>query len=280
VFAVLSVEEFDRGRIKSLLHRVKVLFSGAEVITTEIYEDKINYFLISTEPVRGQIDWAKVAYTAGRESGSLIIPENIVMPPGCPVKRYDCNNFLRHVFIGTIMGIIKTSGIRPRDVNLGIYDPDALCPDTAISALSAAGTVKVVTGRLEKYTEYSHKAMDMYGAGLIVSPFVDSFYRCDIIMAPFGLDGCEYIPSGALVFDQQGLAGFSVSKECIILPKYYADMVPKGVCHADFAAVLFDRIRDVNMFKYRPHFLTKDGAKASIYKILEDFSALKNKIRA
>ena len=110
--------------------------------------------------------------------------------------------------------------------------------------------------------------MAEYGAGMIVSDMCEAFESCGIIVAPDGCAGCRYYPHNALVFDIDGISGYTVTKECIRLPKMYTLSMPTRISEAVFAAALYERARVRQIGSILPLFMVNNGRKISIYDIL------------
>lgn len=269
MFVVLNtVQAQKKSALGKIMSKLMAIFRHAKTSVREARAGNIKYFIIDTELKNGKIEWNKVYNVAGREASRLIIPEGINPPRESHVKAYDSSKFILHVFYNTIFSILKNMQMSPDSIVIGIYDPYAKAAEVSPSFLKYCRHLKVVTDFPDKYYEYSEKAMSEYGAGIIVSDTCYSFENCNIIIAPFGMAGCNYYPHNALVFDIDGICGYSVTNECIKLPKIYTRELPPRVSEAAFAAALYERARVKQIGNIIPKFMVINGRKMSLYDIL------------
>jgi len=237
VFAILNVEYKKTIGILNVFRRQKIKIERVDF-------DSFHYYVINLKNARqGRINWRKVAWAAGREQSSLIIPNDINLPENCPCKPFDDAPFMRHIFLSTVLNIIKSANIRPASLTIGIVDAEAVAPDAAILALNLAAAVKVVTANTERYEHYSNQAMAATGAPLIISETYNTLNSCDIIIAPFGFTKNVTVDLQKTIFDETGKSGFKILKEDIILPKDFASKIPQKISHSAIAAALMERGR-------------------------------------
>lgn len=269
VFVVLNILQPEKkGALGGLMYKLKTIFRRAKTSVREARAGNIKYFIIDTETKNGKIDWNKVYNAAGREAARLIIPESVTPPKESHVKAYDPSKFIRYIFFNTIFSILKNMQMSPDNIVIGLYDPLAKSADVSPAFLKYCRHLKVVTDFPDKYYKYSEKAMAEYGAGIIISDTCYSFESCNVIIAPFGMAGCSYYPYNALVFDIDGICGYSVTNECIKLPKIYTRELPPRVSEAVFAAALYERARVKQIGNVIPKFMVINGRKMSLYDIL------------
>lgn len=271
VFVVLNtVQTKNSSKFGKFFSKFKALFSRTKAFVREAYAGNIKYFIIDIQLKNGRIDWDMVYNTAGRESSRLIIPEGINPPKNSFVKSYDSSKFLTHVFYNTIFQLLKSIETSPDSIIIGIYDPYAKAAAVSPLFLKYCRHLKIVTDVPDKYYKYSEKAMSEYGAGMIISDLCDSFENCNVIIAPFGMSGCKYYPHNALVFDIDGVCGYTVTKDCIRLPKIYTHDMPKRISEAVFAAALYERARVKEIGNIICRVMVNNGRKMSLYDILSN----------
>ncbi len=270
MFTVLDIAPHKkRNFIGGMLHRLAACFRGADIDIVQARAGNIKYFIVRTEPVRGRLDWNKIYKATGREAYQLIIPESVHPPAYGPVAAYDATEYLRRVFYNTVFSFLKKLPGSARDNIIGFYDPEAKAGDIASRLLRYAGVVKVVTEDTSKYELYADRAMERYGAGLIISDFAEALEKCNIIILPYGMSGCSFCPHNSIIFDIEGICGYTVAKECIRLPKIYTAEMPNGISEAVFAAALYERARVKEIGNIVSRSLMINGKKISIYNILD-----------
>ncbi len=270
MFTVLDIVPPER---RSLFGRVVCALPdalrGRRVWVTEAHAGEVRYFIIHAQTRRGAPDWRKICRAAGREASRLLMPRGVTPPPTVPAAAYDCSEYLRRVFCSTVFSVVRRLWRLPEKNVITLCDPAARCGSMALGMVKYARLVRVITQDAGRYAVFCERAMERYGAGMIVSEGTEISAQSSIVAAPFGLGGMGECPPGALVFDMEGERGYTVTEECIRLPARYTSGLPRGISEADLAAALFERARRSDAGGYVPRFLVRGGEKISLYALLD-----------
>ena len=134
----------------------------------------------------GDPDWAAVRRAAGREAGRLLLPAGVTPPAGSRIGRFAGHALSRRMMENAALALLQAVGIHPRLVQVGIYDPQAVCPDLPLRFLAYAADVRVATGRPDRYARQRYAAMAEYGAALMVGEDPSALEGSLLILAPDG----------------------------------------------------------------------------------------------
>lgn len=269
MFAILNVEYKKFAGIFNIFKRQKIKIERVDYKNLHFY--KINL----KNARKDRINWNKVAWAAGREQASLIVPTDIVLPQNCPCKPFDHTPFMRHVFLNTALKTIKSAKIRPKHLTLGVIDTNAVAPDAAFLALELAATVRVVTADINRYEQYSVQALETTGAPLVVSQTFSSLSFCDVVVAPFGISKNISCGKNITIFDETGENGFKISQNDIKLPKGLAELIPPKISHTVVAAAVFERGRNRFAVNMTSDYLYINNIKLSVKDVASHIKNLK-----
>ncbi|HIW73008.1 MAG TPA: hypothetical protein H9684_01660 [Firmicutes bacterium] len=145
------------------------------------------YLRITAETGRdGEPDWAAVRRAAGREAGRLLLPPEAAPPPETRIGRFGGHALSRRMMENAALALLQAVGMHPRLVQVGIYDPQAVCPDLPLRFLPCAADVRVATARPDRYACQRYAAMAEFGAALTVAEDPGVLDGSLLLLAPSG----------------------------------------------------------------------------------------------
>ncbi len=238
------------------------------------------YLKITAETGRdGEPDWAAVRRAAGREASRLLLPTGAAPPPEVRIGRFAGHALSRRLVETAALSLLKTVGMHPRLVQVGIYDPQAVCPDLPLSFLPYAADVRVATSRPERYARQRYAAMEGFGAAITVTEGPAALDGSLLILAPDGppagtgrpLQAAGLLLSAfpcdkAVRYGETAAGGRmgTVDGYRPPVPAALAEACPPGCWIEDFLAGLYERsgVREIGAGP--PEFLRLGGQRLSL----------------
>ena len=216
----------------------------------------------------GEPDWAAVRRAAGREAGRLLLPAGVTPPAGSRIGRFAGHALSRRMMENAALALLQAVGMHPRLVQVGIYDPQAVCPDLPLRFLAYADDVRVATGRPDRYARQRYAAMAEYGAALMVGEDPSALEGSLLILAPDGPPAGDRplrakglllsaLPCGSPAFCG-GMAGVADAYRPRV-PEALAAACPRGCGLEGFLAGLYELSGVQEIAEGPPEFLRVGG---------------------
>ncbi|MBR7063409.1 MAG: hypothetical protein IKI42_10300 [Clostridia bacterium] len=205
-----------------------------EVIRTDVPLGAPFYTLCV--PTRRKTDWSAVRRLL--RGVPLLLPEGMVIPPEIEPSVFRPK---RLPLLLAAYTAAEHSPYPPGETRLGVFDPDgALCGRTE-RLLTAAGDVRIVTARPERFASDVRQAMERYGAVLSVGQSASLLIDCNILACA----NTAKLPAGCTARTVWCLVNGSGDPHAaplrtVTLPPKYNMLCPAEVNVLHFASALYE----------------------------------------
>lgn len=173
---------------------------------------------------------------------SVITPKDVVLPEGCDFYRFNSNAFSKRLCANMALEVLRRLD-NSKDLQLGIYDPEAQAPDLMLESLKICRQPVAVTCDLLPYRQIGQRALYELGASAIITRSVSELERCDLIIAPTEILIPLPIKSNAIVLTagapKVALSGRIYPRYTLSLPKELESIKPDGLDTEYFCSALY-----------------------------------------
>lgn len=237
MFVVLRIFNIQEHKIK---RKQRKMIMNSQVVPHST-EKGLPFFTLDVLETKKGIDWRSVSEKCGRYSSRIIAPRNICLPDINNLRRFIPRSVKPSLIFNTAAQIIENSRLSPEETTITLTDRNAVMASRVCRLLPLASHVRIITIRPEKYASACIKAMDEYGATLIVRPSYEAMQDgndivicCDGVITPAMENAAVFSDrrksGGKLNFWGNGLA---------LLP-VHSETVPDNIDPLDFASALFE----------------------------------------
>ena len=190
-----------------------------------------------TEEKNG-INWDEIEEKCGRYSSRIVAPKSVHLPDGRGLKRYVPTAFLPHLIFNTAKKIISEAAV-PTDIFcITVTDRNGLCSSKIHSLLPLCSVVRVVTSKPEKYADACEKALDLYGATLIIRPDYEPTHKPDTVICCDGAVSASMSDSAVFTNRKRTCGKIRFCGSGITLTEKHRDFLPESIDPLDFAGAL------------------------------------------
>lgn len=235
MFVVLRVNESPKGIIKKKKQQKQLAKACAQSVATE---KGLPFFILDVPACANDASWEKITQKCGRYASRIVAPRNISLPDCGKLKRF-VPLFMPSILVfNTALKIIKKADVEPCGISITLTDRNALHPSRVHQLLPFASTVRVITAHPEKYASACKKALDGYGASIIIRSAYEPSTKPDIIICCDG--GLSPLMHSAAVFGYKhsmtGKIHFCGSG--IELTDSHKKIIPYDIDPVDFAGAV------------------------------------------
>lgn len=262
----------DKKSVKFFLYKIWPKKRVRKPIIEEIKIGNTYYYLLTAYPHKGKINWQTVYKAAGIEAPRLLLPENITPPRNCKIGRFEGERYRKKLLINAFLSVIKQTN--PASLRLVLADKDGKYADVAIAMLRKAASVYVITHNPQRYDFANQRAMELFGARIILTDETSFTANCSAILAPDGICGLGTVALPDIFFngDADSLNGYTIQSDCLTLPRPYEDGIPANIDRLTFAAALYER-SGLRYFRgLLPDFAKQGGKLIPISQIADNIS--------
>lgn len=281
--AVVLTSAASSSPVKTIIGRLYGTMAELEAVRTKT----VRYYIIKTKPDRsGHVNWMQItgiAENAGIQS--LLLPRGLEAPERC--RSIICSSEeYRRIYVYRIARMIaRESGIPASKLRVGLIDWEGRQEaDFAGKALTFSGTVKVITKNAAGYAflQKWDSSGDAKGPCVSAEPDISFLDDCQIIMAPFGVDGlripCTHrgVTVSALPVPPE-YGGFTIDGFEPLLPHDIKTVCPPNTDILEYASALwkYGGLSPLNRLPVERLFSRGRVAELKeIAKIIDSFAAL------
>lgn len=235
MFAVLEIEEYQKGLIK----RLQRFFESDEpVMSYCTVKGAVPFITIRMKAKRSGINWREVRNVAGVCSQRLLLSGDIEIREGHGVVRFKPTVYRAIPLFNSMVNVMSDLD-RIGDLNVTVLDrAGALC-DRIDSLLDCARNVTVLTDNIAAYQTASKRVMDNLGAALVIydydrpeiadnvvfaDKYDDRLEKCKVVFCPEGAECARNV----------------IGAEEIEADEYVCQQKPDFVELFDFVAALYE----------------------------------------
>lgn len=237
MFAVLDIITPCEGFFARRSQRAYLRKCAPLVIRTD---DGLPFFILPVLKGKNGIDWPCVRQRLGKCALRVIAPRDTVLPDLQGLARYVPERLVPLMVLNTALRLLMAAGVPPLSLEITLTDRTALLTGEVCRLLPFAATVRVITRLPERYSNAVKRAMEEFGASLIVSDKVD--YSCEhgfIICCDGAVPGAANARA-CLSFGKSVRCGCGIACTGVELDAEYASRLPSGIEPLDFAGALYE----------------------------------------
>ena len=218
-------------------------FSKREAVTSRFVQACGTRFLLieADRDRKGEPDWQAVRRIACGESGRMLLPRGVTPPEDSGIRPFRGDALQRELMVVTARQLLRLAAIPPRFVQAAVYDPSGRFPQLAAALLPFAAEVRAVTRRPGAYEAQRRRAMEDYGAALVIAAETAALDGATLILAPDGMRGIRPRVRGLI------LSGVAENRTDLVggyfpqIPSDCLQTLPEGCDAWDFLSGLYER---------------------------------------
>lgn len=235
MFVVLRKIESPKGFFKKIKHN-KILENSKPV--TVATERGLPFFTLDISDIASDIQWEKIALKCGRYASRIVAPRSLSLPDYGGLKRFFPSYTPSLLNFNTALEVIKNADADPYDISITVTDRNAVHPSRIHKLLPFASSVRLITSYPEKYVSACKKALDEYGASIILRSSYEPSEKRDIVICCDG--GISPFMSSAAVFGykQCVMGKLSFSGNGVTLAENHREIIPDDIDSTDFAGAV------------------------------------------
>lgn len=192
------------------------------------------------EVFRGKngIDWERVSGKCGRYSSRVIVPSGISLPDNIRISAFKPSFFPSRLCLNTALEILDTVKLSPDSFTLSLCDYDGRFVDELHRLIPLCSSVKVITGRIEKYIPVCTEILEKTGASIMLrSSFEKSSKRDAVIFCDGEKD--EFSSADIIFSAEKEIRGrTTVIGSDIVLLEEHKSVIGDGIDSVFFASAL------------------------------------------
>lgn len=235
MFVVFNVIQPVKGFFK---HRKQKKYIAENGLHTVRNEKGLPFYILDIIEEKRGIDWKSVSAECGRYASRVIAPRNIILPDESDLKRFVPLSMNSVLIFNTAKEIIKNADLPPDKFSITLTDRNANHPSRILDLLPLSSQIRVVTAYPERYASVCAKALEEFGASLIIRPSYEKTSKPDAVICTDGAITSEMNSSAVFVSKRKtgGKILFSGS-QTELLPKH-KEILPQNIDAVDFAGAL------------------------------------------
>ncbi len=241
VFVVFRTNDIPKGFIKS--KKTKKLLANAHTISVPT-EKGFPFFILDIPSSPSNSQWEEIARKCGRYVSRIVAPRSLSIPEYGGMKRFLPLFMPSLLVFNTALETIKKSAPDPYKISITLTDRNAFHPSRVHKLLPFSSSVRIITAHPEKYALTCKKALDEYGASLILRSSYEVSGKTDIVICSDG--GISPQMHSAIIFSHRpvtaGIMNFCGSG--IALSEKHSSLIPADTDPIDFAGAVTELCSD------------------------------------
>lgn len=236
MFVVLRIINADENKIK---RKQRKIIADSQAVSHST-DKGLPFFTLDVLERKKGIDWESVSEKCGRYSSRIVAPRSITLPEIRNLHRFISRSTVPSLIFNTAVDRISKAKLPPESISITLTDRNAVMASRVCRLLPFASRVRVITARPERYASACTKAMDDFGATLIIRASYEPVSSTDIVICCDGV----VTPSmeNAVIFTDSKKSGGKIRFCCsgLELLPVHKEIIPENVDPVDFAGALFE----------------------------------------
>ncbi|MBQ4626591.1 MAG: hypothetical protein IJB45_04990 [Clostridia bacterium] len=236
MFVVLRIINAEENRIK---RKQRKIIAASQVVPHST-DKGLPFFTLDVLEDKKGINWAAVCEKCGRYSSRIIAPRTVTLPEINNLRRFVSRSTVSSLIFNTAVRYIEKAKLPPDKISITLTDRYAVMASRVCRLLPFASLVRVITTRPERYASACVKAMEDFGATLIIRPSYEPLSGCDIVIC------CDSVVTpameNAVIFTDERKSGGKIrfcGSGLELLP-VHKEIIPENISSVDFAGALFE----------------------------------------
>ncbi len=187
---------------------------------------------------RNGIEWKKVIDKCGRYTSRVIAPSDISLPENQHIMPFVPSWFPSRICFNTALEILDTVKLQPDSFVLTLCDCEAKFVDELPRLIPLCSSVKVITGKIEKYIPVCTEILEKTGASVMLrSTFEKSSKRDAVIFC--GGNKNEFSCADIVFTTDRKMRGkTTVIGSDLVLLEEHKEVIGNGIDSVDFAGAV------------------------------------------
>ncbi len=236
VFVVLRIFNAEETKIK---RRQRKIICNSQVCPHST-DKGLPFFTLDVLESKKGIDWQSVSAKCGRYASRIIAPRTVSLPDIENLNRFVPRSTVPLLVFNTALEEISKAGLPPDRISITLTDRNAIMASKVCRLLPYASLVRVITSRPERYASACIKAMDEFGATLILRSAYEPVSGFDVVICCDGVITSSM--KNAAVFTDSRKSGGKIrfSGSGLGLLPVHREIIPENIDPVDFAGALFE----------------------------------------
>ncbi len=235
MFVVLNVVKAEKNVFKRRAQKRKIAENGLHICRCE---KGLPFYILDVLNGKRGINWNTVAEQCGRYSARIIAPKNTALPDDSGLKRFVPVSMGSHFVFNTAVKTIKKACLPPDGFSITLTDRNALHPAKICELLPLASCIRIVTARPERYAVACARALEEFGASLILRSAYEKTGKPDIVICCDGALTAAMYNSAVFAFRKKSGGKILFSGNEISLLQNHRDILPENIDSTDFSGAL------------------------------------------
>ncbi len=235
MFVILRTNPEPDGYFKKKKFRKKLIKSNVIAVQTK---RGLPFFIVDIPEKMSVLHWKLTAEKCGRYASRTVAPRCLALPDSAGLQRFTPKHTGSFITFNTAIEIIKKSEINPSDFSVTLTDRNAVCPQKALSLLPISSTVRIITLHPEKYASVCKKALDEYGASIIIRSAYEAVTKPDIVICCDGGISPEMFDSAIFFCGHTSVGKLNFQLSRIALLNSHSEIIPDNIEPGDFVGAI------------------------------------------
>lgn len=183
--------------------------------------------------------------------------EDWIFPKNSPFARFSGRELMAPLSINAGVAVLSRSCLPPKEVRVGLYDPQARWMPALRRLLFLSSNLTVLTEDVELYEFECRRLMEEYGASVRVGDSCGMLSRCGVVLAPGRINRALPLQGDALVFTGAPpgacVSAMVYDDYLLKLPRELLEMKPDFLSDTYFAKAVYSLCRRKSLRHLTPY---------------------------
>ena len=237
MFAVLETEKYKKG----LVGYFKRLFDNGEpVMSYRTVKGAVPFIILKMKETSRGVDWGEVCNSTGVCAQRLLLSKDITIPKGLGVCRFKPTIYRCIPIFNNMVETIRLMNTKKKDINVTVLDKSGALSEKIDELLDYVRHITVLTDCTGEYKTASKRAMNNYGAAIVINDYETEEISDSIVFADKydinRMRNCKavFCAENEAVF-QNVIYGMDIEPDADV-----AEMKPQQIETYDFVAALYE----------------------------------------
>lgn len=235
MFIVFRHNEIVKGYFKKKKQLKSIRKSEVQSVKTD---NGLPFYMVDIPVDGGNVLWDGIEEKCGKYASRIIASRGIAIPDSSRIKRYISTVFPCEIIFNTAMESLKSASCKPDSFVLTLTDRNGFLSQRVCELLPFCSTVRVITCAPEKYARPVTKALNEYGATLIMRQSHSTVPKREIVICCDGAITPSMSESAVFSHKKYGGAKLMICGSNIVLNEKHRSIIPDYISPIDFAGAL------------------------------------------
>ncbi len=235
MFIVLRHNEVEKGYFKKKKQLKRIRKSEVQTVKTD---NGLPFYTVEIPIVCGNALWDGIEEKCGKYASRIVVSREIVLPDSKRIKRYIPTLLPSEVIFNTALSVLEAADCKHDSFVLTLTDRNGILSRRVCELLPFCSTVRVITCAPEKYAQPCAKALNDFGATLVLRQSHSPISKREIVICCDG--AITQSMSGCAVFAHKKYGGgkLMICGSNVELSEKHRAFIPDYISPIDFAGAL------------------------------------------